>query len=172
MLDIFYLCFLLSTSFRYTRAFNLDLNTHLLCVTPSGPKYELATCSSSIHIVSPEWLEECSKQLKRIDEAAYKLSSSTAARSSSSSLKPPPQASASSTTTKTLSQELDTLLKEENYAYLFEYCVFYLIGFEQVSELKVQLSQLIRRNRGTIVWEMHPSVTHLILHESSSDSLR
>ncbi|KAJ1345141.1 hypothetical protein BSLG_000656 [Batrachochytrium salamandrivorans] len=59
-------------------AFTLVLSkdcTHLICISPSGRKYEFAR-EWQLEIVSTEWLNECCKQRGRVMEAGYRISPS------------------------------------------------------------------------------------------------
>jgi hypothetical protein len=67
----------------------------------------------------------------------------------------------------------DILLKETNIQRsLFEYHQFYLMGFEDVPEVKKRVGRVIRRGGGTIHWELSDDVTILVIHDSCHDALR
>lgn len=67
----------------------------------------------------------------------------------------------------------DILLKEEGLALsLFEFHQFYLMGFEEASEVKQQLGKAIRRVGGTIRWNLSDDVNMLIVHDTCHEALR
>lgn len=139
----------------YTRDFNLDKNTHLVAEVPQGAKYELAASHPRIQIVAPTWLEDCDRTGARVDEATHRVLGSETA------IKP------------TYRQVLDVLLKDENVDLsLFEFQQFYMLGFEDALEVKLQLGKAIRRGGGTIHWELSDDVTILIVHDTCHDALR
>lgn len=65
---------------------------------------------------------------------------------------------------------------------LFSRCQFYLVGFGDGTQgedkengsvlLKKKMSKLIRRERGTILWDISDKITHLVVADECIDGLR
>ncbi|KAI8592361.1 BRCT domain-containing protein [Geranomyces variabilis] len=47
--------------------------THLIAEVPSGPKYEFASGSKKIHIVTRDWIADCIRANKLLNEALYTI---------------------------------------------------------------------------------------------------
>lgn len=50
--------------------------------------------------------------------------------------------------------------------------MFLLIGFDENSEERLQMGQLIRKGWGTIYWEMNDTISHLIVADGCEESVR
>jgi twin BRCT domain len=91
------------------------------------------------------------------------------------------------TAPESISNRVDHLLRVGDntvkHAPVFVSCRFLLLGFDadveeqtvqtnSTQQLQQKLGKLIRRGKGTIYWDSHPSITHLVLHDACHDSLR
>lgn len=166
----------------YTRDFQTSRNTHLIAQTSEGEKYKVAIREPSIYVVQPSWLEACFAKKCRVEEAEYSWKHDTGKRKKNST-------SANSHNCKKPKQDLLSSLTQcltmnnaDQHKYLltprplFDSCQFYLVGFGESTNSekeRVKLSQLIRRGMGTIFWEFQEGVvTHVIVHNDSSDAVR
>ena len=140
----------------YTREFNLDKNTHLIAEVANGAKYDLASSCPRIHIVRPTWLISCSQQGKHVEESIHSLSAKK---------RPSPS---------NILSQIDALLKENTTSFPspFEFHQFYFLGFEKDPKLREKLSQIIRRGKGTIFWEMNEGISIMIMHDMCDSVLR
>eukprot|EP00980_Cylindrotheca_fusiformis_P013934 scaffold3618_cov129-Cylindrotheca_fusiformis.AAC.34 len=115
---------------RYTRAFDLDKNTHLVAEAANGAKYDLAVTCPRIYIVKPSWIVACSREGKRVDESLHNLFANGEDKQTST----------------TVASEIDSLLSSDVGFYsLFSCHRFYLLGFDDDIVLKKKLGKLIRR---------------------------
>ena len=138
----------------------MDTNTHLVIEVAQGAKYQLAALHSKISIVTPSWLEECRRQGTRVDEGLFPVTDN---RSKTLPLSIQPSHC----------HIFDILLKETNLKQsLFEYHLFYLIGFEDAPEVKKRMGRVIRRGGGTIHWDLSDDVTILVIYDTCHDALR
>ncbi|CAB9513288.1 Topoisomerase (DNA) II binding protein 1 [Seminavis robusta] len=166
---------------KFTRDFHSANNTHLICENPKGAKYEAAIQVPSIQVVRPRWLEECYRQTKRVDETEY-LYPTNDKRTSSSNHKDSSKKRRSSDKVVSLASLLDQALLlggtgggDQQPTPLFSTFQFYLIGFDQdatANKEQAQLCRLIRRGMGTVFWEFHPNITHVIVYDHCHDAVR
>ena len=137
----------------YTRDLDIAKTTHLIAQVPEGAKYETASTCSNICVVSPAWLETCIKTGERVDEKQFSLPKSD-------NFPPLPP----------LDYEIEEQLQRNQRSSLFLWCRFLLLGFDD--DLSVKLSQLIRRGKGTIYWELNEMITHVIVADDCDDDCR
>ena len=57
---------------------------------------------------------------------------------------------------------------------LFSSCQFYLVGFdtEEADLERTKLCRLLRRGMGTIFWDFHEGITHVIVYDQCDDAVR
>jgi hypothetical protein len=130
---------------QYTRDMDPTKNTHLVAVSAEGAKYEAAVSSKRMQIVLPSWLDACSNG-QRGDESEHTLQVLQA-----------PQTTCS----------LGQLLLEKYFKDTFSSCNFLLVGF---GEDDIKLGRLIRRGLGTIFWQTHEKLTHVVVEDHATDS--
>lgn len=145
---------------RFSRDLNSARNTHLIANTLEGPKCEAALEFEHIHIVKPTWLIACSEQNRLVEERQFCL------RADEKQLELP-----KCSLVDALNERLGG--KSENeVSWLFSGCHFYLVGFEDDNALRISLGKLIRRAMGTIHWELHNSISHVIVNDHSGSEIR
>lgn len=144
---------------RFTRDLNSERNTHLIASTLEGPKCEAALELEHIHIVKPTWLTACFEHNRLVEEGPFSIQGDEQA----------PKMSANSLL-DALNERLDG--HEDEISWLFSGCHFVLVGFEEDSALRLSLGKLIRRAMGTIHWELHVDITHVIVNDQSECEIR
>ena len=149
----------------YTREMYTDgRTTHLVAAVPKGAKYCSAITCEHVRVVRPEWLLDSVARGALLDEDGYACDG--------------PDMPA-------IGEALDGLLESERLIdeiYVFSRCQFYLVGFDEGVEedgkgtegtvVKGKLSRVIRRERGTIYWNVNEYITHIIVADGCNDSLR
>ena len=181
--------FLSYASLRFTKDLLTKSTTHLIAEQPGGAKFEEAVKHSrKIKIVSPNWLEQCEKEKKKLPTDRFLILQS----------KENTATSTCSTTVNltqderhiSLVQECDELLSPEKLPPnpLFSGLFFYLVGFDDdeedddmvcgrdgdetqtvnvsnlsITTLKQNLSRLLRRGMGTILWDLSDRITHVVV---------
>jgi hypothetical protein len=135
-------------------------NTHLIALSPDGPKYEAAISCPAMLVVKPSWLEACYQSKSRVLEIEHTLEKTKKVETSV----PEPIS---------LFAVLNQILPIASFNdRIFSSCIFMLVGFDEQSEERIQLGQLIRKGWGTIYWEMNDSVSHLIVSDGCDESVR
>jgi hypothetical protein len=187
---------------RFTRELLSNENTHLISVTNQGAKYDLArSCAPRIHVVTPSWVEACYKMQRRVEEQPFDVLiddddhyqrnnkdtidlGQRRLSQPSERITQPIRMKTKTTAPDSFCNRVDRLLRVSDdavkHAPVFVACRFLLLGFdtdveEQTNanqQLQQKLGKLIRRGKGTIYWDSHPSITHLVLHDACHDSLR
>lgn len=151
----------------------------MIANTAEGAKYGAALLfqkgddsSKPFFIVKPSWLDECAERKDRVDEADHLLVTTVAADSEDDSNDENDIATASTADTKvdspaSLPNALNQLLQTYSGPDpLFSACQFYLIGFQEDTDVFRDLTRLIRRGMGTIYWEFQEAVTHVIVNDA------
>jgi hypothetical protein len=149
----------------YTRDLDVSKNTHLIAVDPVGAKYETAKTTSSIRIVQPAWLESCFGNRALIDELKYSLDLPVNMTTKEVVV----------STSDSLPEALDRLLSGSLNNFpsdIFLGSLFYLLDFQEHSELLLKVGRIIRRGMGTVCWEFNDSVSHVIVNDGCDDSFR
>jgi BRCA1 C Terminus (BRCT) domain len=158
---------------------------------PQGAKYEAALkLNSRIVTVGPLWLEDCHQQQTWIDPPlAHHREIISAVGGGDTSIKKKRSASlaAAAVQQKNVPDILIPALKRQlaqdggdsaassatpraAVSLLFIDCQFFLVGFEQ--EERNLMTSLVGRGHGTIYWELHDSITHVIVKDECNDKLR
>jgi len=174
-----------SCGIRYTRAFNSTQNTHLVCTSATGPKYEAALLShpEKIQIVRPSWLDACARadRQTRVAEREHywephqegeekRNEAGNKEGANENTTAQLPSVSLQDTIAEQLSCPENCRIKN---CTLFSSCKLHLVGFEDGSETHIQLGRLIRRGLGTIFWEFNvDSVSHVIVNDGCDISVR
>jgi hypothetical protein len=136
----------------------------LIAQAPEGKKFEAAVNNSStIHVVSPAWLEACHKTKSRAREQQFSWIEMDDCDTNNQE---------EDGADIDISNTLDELLESNERNKLFSSCRFLLVGFEEQSDSKQKLSKLIRRSMGTIYWELNELITHLIVETDCADAWR
>ena len=166
--------------------------------SPRGDKYDFASQpehADKIAIVGARWLLDCEKRGELLDTDDYKFS-----REELQDVKEDDSVDLDLGGVASLGvgEALDKLLSSETGRRLFSRCQFCLLGFDgrngrqsdqaarrrgsrssdandgsdERAQLKGKLCKLIRRERGTILWELTEHVTHLIVADDCGDSIR
>lgn len=145
---------------RYTRDLLLTETTHLVTVDACGAKYDAATGVTGMHIVSPQWIEDCQTFMARICEREYLLSLLSAL----------PHSKQDRPRKRSVSEILQDIHNQDDPSYtdncsLFSKCHFYLLGKnENNCHDSLLLSKLIRRGLGTIHWNcLDIELTHVVV---------
>jgi hypothetical protein len=149
----------------YTRDLDVSKNTHLIAVDPVGAKYETAKTTSSIRIVQPAWLESCFGNRALIDELKYSLDLPVNMTTKEVVV----------STSDSLPEALDRLLSGSLNNFpsdIFLGSLFYLLDFQEHSELLFKVGRIVRRGMGTVSWEFNDSISHVIVNDSCDDSFR
>lgn len=166
----------------YTQDLNSSRNTHLVAKAPQGAKYEAALkLNSRIAIVGPLWLEDCHQQQAWIDPPLLHHKEISADNDTNKK-----RGAAVTVNTKVVPDILIPSLKQQlesgesagattdddalASSLLFMDCQFLLIGFEQ--EERNLLTSLVGRGCGTIYWELHDSITHVIVRDECDEMIR
>ena len=185
---------------RYSRDLDPNETTHLIVASPYGDKYNFATRpehADKIAIVGARWLLDCEERGERLDTNAYKFS-----REKLRGVKEDDDddhIDFGGVASLSVGEALDKLLSSDTGRRsvpgpLFSRCQFCLLGFDgqngraarkrgsrtsndngggdERAQLKGKLCKLIRRERGTILWELSEHVTHLIVADDCGDSIR
>ena len=180
----------------FTRDFHTSRNTHLIAETATGGKYDAAMAASKqIQVVQPSWLEACQQQNCRVDEKDFLWTRVNNKENGSRSQdekngdnrkrKHTQESSLSGKKSKqqqlVLSLNQALLLQAESPGGvasfpnpLFSSCQFYLVGFDtDVADAeRTKLCRLLRRGMGTIYWDFHEGITHVIVHDQCDDAVR
>jgi twin BRCT domain len=160
----------------YTQDLNSSRNTHLVAKAPEGAKYDAALkLNSRIVTVGPVWLEDCYQQQSWIDPPlAYHTEISMddvkKKRSAAAAVikKTIPDMLIPSLKRQLLLEEGDD--HDSAAPLLFIDCQFFLVGFEP--EERDLMTSLVGRGHGAIYWELHDSITHVIVKDECDDKLR
>lgn len=133
-----------------------------------GAKYEAAV-ASNIEIVRPSWLEACITINNRANESEHRLKEPLVCKNDTSNRV--------SSLPEAIDQQLQQNSTKDDNWLLFSACHFYLVGFDDEDKgsndvLVNNLSRLIRRGLGTIYWEFHDVVTHVIVNDQADPSIR
>lgn len=155
----------------FTRDFQTSRNTHLIAQSAFGEKYETAIRSDKVFVVTPTWLHACHEDKCRVDEQQHSWSYSK--RKQSLPLSPNKKTKYHE---KLLMNSLQQALSKGSPVPnpLFSGLQFYLVGFDEnaFDEERKLLGIITRRNMGTIFWDFHDEVTHVVVHDSCRDHLR
>ena len=184
---------------RYSRDLHLDdgpdRTTHLIVASPHGDKYDSASRpehADKIAIVGAQWLLDCEERGELLDTGAYKLSRKKARDTKDDD---DDGHDIGGMASLSVGEALDQLLSSPVSGRLFSRCQFCLLGFDEPkstsraarkrgsdisngiggderAQLKGKLAKLIRKERGTILWELSEHVTHLIVADDCGDSIR
>jgi len=142
----------------YTRDL-AESNTHLIAAQPTGDKYEAAVTWEHIYVVKVSWIDACTKARARIPEREhlFAVTSSNALGQNES-----------------LEKVIQSLLGDTSNKpwLLFRHFCFYLVGFDIESEEYRALGRLLRAATGTIFWEYHADVTHVIVQDGTKEPTR
>jgi hypothetical protein len=138
----------------------------LVAQSPEGLKYEAALSIPSIEVVSPGWLDTCSKEGRWVFTKDYLLDAS--APMVEEELPP-----SNGTLEKSFHLDLDRVLvenPEDTNTTLFGDCRVFLVGFED--DIQAKLSRLLRRGMATISWDLDDDITHVILRDGFDEQVR
>lgn len=137
---------------RVSREMDPTETTHLVCEERQGLKYKTALEFKSISIVTPQWLTDCKKQNRRLDETKYLLSTINYHQSA-------PDAPSSDA----LNKKMAEFAKEPPNS-LFQDCQFCFWKEPGTNRIKNSpCHMLIRRGMGTIRWEATTGITHTVV---------
>jgi hypothetical protein len=157
-------------------------NTHLIAREGKGPKFEVAA-SANMFIVQAKWLEECRKQRLRVDERLHRVDNVSHKDSNEETHAPEsiqPVATDAQRQSNNIESEanlqesLGSILASgiDCPSALFSAWHFYFAGFsDDDRSLRNQLGNLLRRGLGTIHWDFHEGITHVIVRDGSDKSL-
>jgi len=175
--------------------------THLVVASPFGDKYDFASRpehADKIAIVRAQWLLDCEERGELLDTNAYKFTRKKfryvkEEDDDDHDIGEVRSLSVGEAMDKLLSSDMDTG-RRSFPSPLFSRCQFCLLGFDgqnslaarkrgsrskndnggdgECAQLKRKLSKLIRRERGTILWELSDQVTHLVVADDCGDSIR
>jgi twin BRCT domain len=148
---------------QFTRDFHTTRNTHLIAETPQGEKYDTAM-DCSLHVVKPSWLEACHAQTRRVSEDDHSWKEEKKEKKKNKETKRQDRPS--------LLACLEKSVVDEEPNSLFSGCQFLLVGFDNNTQERVQLSRILRNGMGTIFWEYQEHITHVIVHDHCDDTLR
>lgn len=154
-------------------------NTHLVAFKPEGAKYDAACAANNaqlschrrskeahfIELVQGSWLESCEKTLKRVEEGPHRFDNKLVAKKITTSESLP---------TVSLVDSLNEQIEPGTtpHVEIFATCNFFLVGFdEEVDPVNLSLGRLIRRGLGTIFWEFHEGITHVIVNDHASEAI-
>lgn len=151
----------------------------------------------SMHVVQLSWLKACQEQQCRVDEKDHAWTHvNTNENGDSRKRKSVPKDGHPDSNKKMKEQQqqlimaLDQALlpqKDESNnsgspgsvvagfpLLLFSSCQFYLVGFdtEEADLERTKLCRLLRRGMGTIFWDFHEGITHVIVHDQCDDTVR
>jgi twin BRCT domain len=157
----FYSVFLFGS---YTRELNLSVNTHLIAREAKGPKYDAAKNAPDLAVVRLRWLEDCLELRLRVDERRYSFETNESNAFDASRL-----------AVVSLRESLEHALRSEfcSPSTLFSAASFYLVGFsEKDRSLRNQLGILLHRGLGTIYWDYHNGISHVIVNDGADNSIR
>lgn len=180
----------------------LQQTTHLIAERAEGEKYIQAKKCPHIEIVTPKWLEECAAKNMLMSTHEFRLDFDPGDANSgefmkigvscpaaNTNLTNSPHSAAISTMAIAIRALLSDRVVPPNP--LFTDCSFYLVGFlrdefnlnkcdesslqirDQSSvQLKKDFCRLIRRCMGTIYWDVHEAITHVVVNEESDMKTR
>lgn len=146
--------------FSFTREFRPDQVTHLIVLEPTGPKYEVASqFPNRIAIVSPAWLDTSAKACQRVNEEHFMFQN------------PSKKRKLSEVENNDIKSKIENLLTTSgSNSTLFSTAYFHLVGWDCTDKEFRDISLLIRRFWGTILWEMSDeAITHVIAKDSALD---
>jgi len=178
---------------RYTRDLLTNQTTHLIAGRTDGEKFKYALKFKNIKIISQKWLESCHMKNKLLDTADFPISDNTESNSHDTQSRKRKVLHHRQTKLH-WKEECEKLLSPGFLAHnaLFSMCYFYLVGFdedtldidetpnyaetkkvsENSGEGKKSLLQIIRRGMGTNLWNVHESITHVIVGDGLDTKLR
>lgn len=125
-----------------------------------GPKYDAARNAANVAVVKLRWLEDCLRLHSRVDERRYgfetiESNGFDAVVSFHESLE------------LALGAELSTPTA------LFSSGNFYMVGFSGKDQsVRNQLGKLLRRGMGTIYWDYHDGISHVIVNDGADSAIR
>ena len=164
---------------RFTRDLDVTRNTHLVACKPEGAKYDAACAANNmqlssrrqskeahlIQIVKGSWLESCEESLKRVKEGPHRFDNKLVANTNTTCESAPIVSLIDS-----LNEQLEPGTSRAGD--IFATCNFFLVGFdEEADPVNLTLGRLIRRGLGTIFWEFHEGITHVIVHDHASEAI-
>ena len=181
-------------SCSYTRDLNANNNTHLVCRQAEGAKYDLASSfPKQISIVTPTWLDECHAKLVRADERQHSLTPpNESAPQKHVDIKDGVPCNKMGDDGSLLSHVERLLAKSKRTkSILFSACHFHLVGFDDDQRFGksgkqnknftqdecgerfvLLLGRLIRRGLGTIHYDFHDGITHVLVNDHAGEHLR
>jgi len=163
----------------FTRDLDVTRNTHLVACKPEGAKYDAACAANNmqlssrrqskeahlIQIVKGSWLESCEESLKRVKEGPHRFDNKLVANTNTTCESAPIVSLIDS-----LNEQLEPGTSRAGD--IFATCNFFLVGFdEEADPVNLTLGRLIRRGLGTIFWEFHEGITHVIVHDHASEAI-
>jgi hypothetical protein len=149
-----------------------------------GPKFEAVKSSENVLIVDSKWLEDCLKLRRRVEERLHRVDDASPSSEQNEetrnfiAVRPGPtnerHESSGIESEASLVASLAEMLRHEIScpSILFSAGHFYLAGFtENDRSLRNQLGKLLRRGLGTIYWDFHDGISHVIVKDGSDKSL-
>jgi len=160
---------------RFTRDLLTASTTHLIAERAEGAKFKEAKRCSNIEIVTPKWIEMCALIKEKVPTSNfYLVNSALDCNKGKFEL--------------SLQDTCDELLERIPANPMLSGCCFLLVGFsnkdwlgtnfnslqqihqnaknDEELKFKQSLSKMIRRCMGTIYWDIHANITHVIVNEA------
>ncbi|KAF9096544.1 hypothetical protein BGX23_010955 [Mortierella sp. AD031] len=146
---------------------NKNIVTHMIALSPSGPKYEyvMAHPELNIKVVLPHWFQLCCNSKRRMPETMFQFPDPPMQEVDSDQFPPPGDASAPQLYSNTVRPVLNFLNSpnENQDRFLADMYIYMADDLTILPELRVKMEERIRQAGGTLVDEYSSEMVDIVI---------